>query len=489
MTKLIIWDLDDTLWQGTLAEGDKVVPIANRVEAVRRLNRCGVVNAICSKNDFETARAQLAAFGLWDEFVFPTIEFSPKGPLVRQIIEDMQLRAPDVVFVDDNAVNLAEVAHFNDGIQVCDAREPSFDEFLQSLLTRLAGVSKSRVEEYRILERKRADRTQLGAPDDVFLASCEIRVALLRRTDNLPWASRIEELINRTNQLNFTKSRVPEGSLPEYLIDLAHNETYAVFVWDRYGDYGLVGFAAVEDKVRLRHFLFSCRTMNMGVESAVAWVLSKTFRTLALPVPAQRPSWIEIVDAESEAFREMVDRLRPASGRPGVRVMANCQSGAIAHYMKRRDVAFDNWPRVFKLEEALSGKLPVDAPELVYGAFVDYDNRYWTTPPTAARMREAAGALLDSVVRNGQRIAVILPPSRFQREWPKLGVTCKRFTAFNAIWRELARSSDRVQLIELDDPAYGFASPDPRHFERDVLRRIAEAATALLAQPQDAGVS
>ena len=97
MLKLIIWDLDDTLWQGTLAEGDDVIPIQSRVEAIKVLNEQGVVNSISSKNDFESAKTKLEEFGIFDQFVFPEINFAAKGQAVQRIISDMNLRAPDVV--------------------------------------------------------------------------------------------------------------------------------------------------------------------------------------------------------------------------------------------------------------------------------------------------------------------------------------------------------------------------------------------------------
>ena len=68
--KLVIWDLDDTLWQGTLSEGD-VFPIQERGEWVQRLARCGILNPICSKNDPAAAAEKLKSLDLWEYFVFP----------------------------------------------------------------------------------------------------------------------------------------------------------------------------------------------------------------------------------------------------------------------------------------------------------------------------------------------------------------------------------------------------------------------------------
>ncbi len=114
--KLVIWDLDDTFWRGTLSEGPVDLD-PDRIELVRALNRRGIVNAICSKNDEAPVRAELEAAGMWDEFVFARIDWTPKGPRVARIIEDAQLRPENVLFVDDRASNLGEAEHYAPGLQ------------------------------------------------------------------------------------------------------------------------------------------------------------------------------------------------------------------------------------------------------------------------------------------------------------------------------------------------------------------------------------
>ncbi|MGY1410421.1 MULTISPECIES: hypothetical protein [unclassified Luteimonas] len=474
MSKLLIWDLDDTLWQGTLAEGDVPILHQSRIDAIRQLNGAGVVHSICSKNDRQTAKFELERFGLWNEFVFPEISFEPKGELVKRIISDMQLRAPDVVFIDDNEMNLREVEFVNPGIRTIDARGDAADVFLAELLEKTKGISKSRIPEYRILEQKRADRETGQSSNEEFLRSCDIAVALVRRTDNLRYAGRIEELINRTNQLNFTKSRVEPGSMPEYIIDVARNETYSVFVWDRYGYYGLVGFAAVENKTVLRHFLFSCRTMNMGVENALASVLKKTFKSVTPPVEATKPDWIRLVQPDSEEFAQRTGAESEA-GTPTIRVMANCQSGAIAHYMGGQDVEFDNWPRTFKLEDALGpglGESP--QPLLIYGAFFDYDTRYWSKPPSDAVYRSAVERLIVLSKETGSRLIVILPKPEFSQERAVDGITCERFARLNAIWSELSGPAGHVELVRLGVDVPLGDVVDPRHFDRTTLKLLGE---------------
>jgi hypothetical protein len=60
LLKPLIWDLGETFWTGTLREGEVEIVAAN-VAVVRELNRRGIVNAICSKNDFEQVQAGLVS--------------------------------------------------------------------------------------------------------------------------------------------------------------------------------------------------------------------------------------------------------------------------------------------------------------------------------------------------------------------------------------------------------------------------------------------
>ena len=55
--KLVVWDLDDTFWSGTISEGE-IKPSADNIQLVRDLTDCGIINSICSKNDFEVVKAE-----------------------------------------------------------------------------------------------------------------------------------------------------------------------------------------------------------------------------------------------------------------------------------------------------------------------------------------------------------------------------------------------------------------------------------------------
>ena len=103
--KLVIWDLDETFWKGTLSE-EGIIPIQKNIDIINKLTNRGIINSIVSKNTFEIAKEKLVEIGVWDKFIFPTIEWSAKGPLIKELIDKCQLRASNVLFIDDNHLNL-----------------------------------------------------------------------------------------------------------------------------------------------------------------------------------------------------------------------------------------------------------------------------------------------------------------------------------------------------------------------------------------------
>ncbi len=68
MVKCLVWDLDNTLWQGTLAEGDQVRMTGAVRGVVAELDARGILQAISSKNDHDLAWARLVELGVADYF-------------------------------------------------------------------------------------------------------------------------------------------------------------------------------------------------------------------------------------------------------------------------------------------------------------------------------------------------------------------------------------------------------------------------------------
>ena len=263
--KLIIWDLDDTFWKGTLSEGGAVLPEEN-AKLLNDLTDCGIINSICSKNEFEPTIKRLQELDVWDLFVFPSINWESKGPQLKDKLDKMALRPVNVLFIDDNPSNLGEAKHFLSDIQVAGP------EVIDDLIEQVSSLEKKdlqhkRLKQYKILEEKDTASKSFSSSED-FLYSSQIQVEIKR--DCIEKIQRIHELLLRSNQLNYTKKRIAIEELEAILKDKAYDCGY-VTVKDRFGDYGIVGFFA-EKEGKLEHFLFSCRTMGQKIEQ---WVYAQ----------------------------------------------------------------------------------------------------------------------------------------------------------------------------------------------------------------------
>ena len=331
--KLLIWDLDDTFWSGTLAEGG----IADRypiVQLVKTMAGRGILNSICSKNDFKQAKAELVRLGVWDYFIFPKIRFAPKGMMIREIIELCQLRAPSVLFIEDNMINVNEALHYNPGLQICGP------EAIESLLEdkRCRGKPDRklvRLARYKILEQKASDRTSENSENLDFLRQSEICISFHEDVEaELP---RIHDLINRTNQLNFTKNRWPEdeaAALAAFRREIGadfDSQFGYVKVSDRYGKYGICGFFLIRNG-DCHHFTFSCRALNMGIEQFVWQKLGRPhveIRGEVVSSLGDAPDWISVVE-DADFSRERMQAPKNVS----ICVRGACDLAMMTHYLR-----------------------------------------------------------------------------------------------------------------------------------------------------------
>lgn len=333
--KLVIWDLDETFWHGTLAEG-AITAIPAHLELVQTLTARGIVNGVCSKNDFATAETTLRGLGMWEYFIFPRIAFAPKGAMVADIIRSAGLRTPNVLFLDDNPMNLEEARHYSPGLQTADpAGIP--DLLADPRLRGKPDPQHERLARYKVLEQKHTDRSDSAASNLEFLRQSGVRISF--HHDVMAQFPRIHDLVNRTNQLNFTKQRWPEDEAQaraqlarELEKDFNSHASY-VKVSDRYGEYGICGFYLVGEGVA-QHFLFSCRSLNMGIEQFVWHKAGRPFVPVSGEVVSTlgpRPDWITVVADATNAPEDA-----GAAPRRRLCVRSACDLAMMTHYLRTR---------------------------------------------------------------------------------------------------------------------------------------------------------
>lgn len=325
--KAVIWDMDDTFWDGTLSEEDVSVSQAN-LELLRSLTDHGIINSISSKNDESSVIDKLKEYGVSEYFVFNNINWQQKGAQLVEKIHSMGLRSENVLFIDDNVRNLGEAKSESPFLMTAT---PEILPYIAEYLAVIPpdDLDHERLKQYRILEKK----TEAGKHYESgieFLRKSNIRISFNKNC--LEELERISELIQRTNQLNYTKNRISAKEI-ERLITNDWNDCAYIRVWDKFGDYGIVGFYCYNTREqRMEHFLFSCRILGMGVEQYVYKKLGCPEFNVMQPVAVQLVSDGEIDWITEDKDREIVSD-RKMSKRLRILLKGPCDMDAIAPYL------------------------------------------------------------------------------------------------------------------------------------------------------------
>src|SRR6185312_15691176 len=117
--KLVVCDLDNTLWAGEIGEG-AVSHFLDRQRVLLNLKERGVVLAVNSKNDPANVRWDGGLLKA-DDFVNLQINWDSKITNMKRIREALNLKYKDYVFIDDRADQLDMMGQGLPEIHLLDA--------------------------------------------------------------------------------------------------------------------------------------------------------------------------------------------------------------------------------------------------------------------------------------------------------------------------------------------------------------------------------
>ena len=290
--KLVVVDLDDTLWGGIVGDigwqrlilgghdpvGEALVDFQRTLKA---LNHQGIALGILSKNEETTA---LEAIRLHPEmelrpenFAGWRINWGDKAQNLVELVRELNLGLESVVFIDDNPVERARIREAFPQVLVPDWPEDKrlYNQTLLSLdcfdKPVTSGEDRQRSRMYAE-ERMRVEIRDPSASLDDWLKTLDLVVTVspLSR-ENL---SRITQLLNKTNQMNLSTRRLTETDLLEWA-STESRKIWGFRVKDRFGDSGLAGILSLEiltDRAVIVDFILSCRVMGRRVEEAMIQV-------------------------------------------------------------------------------------------------------------------------------------------------------------------------------------------------------------------------
>jgi methoxymalonate biosynthesis protein len=263
--KCLVWDLDNTLWQGVLLE-DGEVRLSDEIRRVIvGLDERGILQSVASRNDHDHAWEWLRKLGVVEYMILPQIGWGRKSDAIAAIADRLKFARHTIAFIDDQATERAEVAYRLPEVRCYPA------ELAASLLnlpefspTAITEDSRSRRAMYQAGFAREAARAEFAGPDEDFLRTLGLEMRV-RRADEEDLA-RAEELTLRTSQMNATGVHYPDAVLRTLLADPRH-EVLIVTMTDRFGSHGAVGIVLLEKHRtvwRLKLLATSCRVVAFG---------------------------------------------------------------------------------------------------------------------------------------------------------------------------------------------------------------------------------
>lgn len=321
--KLIIVDLDNTLWGGIVGEtGWQGIRLGGHdfigeaycdfQLSLRTLSHRGIQLAIVSKNDESVA---LEAIEKHPEMLLRKKDFSgwrinwhDKAENIGMLVEELNLGLDSVVFIDDNIGERERVRGAFPQVLVPEwpADPAKYAMTLREMKCfNTAAISKEdrmRTAMY-VAERDRRETLNSVKSKDDWLKQLNSQITVHEvEQSNI---SRITQLFNKTNQLNLSTRRLSEKDVLAWSNKL-ENRLLALAVSDCFGDMGLVGIIGLEvdgSEGRISDFILSCRAMGRRVEQAMISVAVNEMRQLGVTT-------LQAVYLKTERNRPTLDVLR-----------------------------------------------------------------------------------------------------------------------------------------------------------------------------------
>jgi FkbH-like protein len=299
--KVLVLDLDNTLWGGVIGDDGvdgiqigRETAVAEAYTAFQeyclRLRDRGVLLAVCSKNDEAVARAGFEhpdSVLRMEHFASFRANWEPKDENIEAIAAELNLGWDSFVFVDDNPAERALVAAQLPGVAVVEVGDdvagyPAAIEcgrYFEAVT--LTGEDLARSGLYE----REAQRTLVAgefADYEAYLESLEMTAEIERFKP--VYLERITQLTNKTNQFNVTGRRYTLAEMEAVMNDPAAVGLYGRLS-DRFGDHGLVSVVVGRrdgDVLEIETWLMSCRVLKRGMEDAMLDALVEQARLLGV---------------------------------------------------------------------------------------------------------------------------------------------------------------------------------------------------------------
>ncbi|MVO98331.1 HAD-IIIC family phosphatase [Paenibacillus lutrae] len=275
MIKCLVWDLDDTLWQGTLQDDEAGIKLLPGIMSVLdTLDRRGIVQSIASRNNWEHVKSKLEELGVGQYFLYPQCHYDSKALSIERISKELNIGLDSLALIDNDPFERFEINYYVPQVRTYDARQyldlPEFPEFQAGHATE---ESENRRQYMQARYRREEARKEHKGSREQFLKECGMKLQIrLAQEEDYP---RVVELSHRTNQMNSLLERIDLPFVDSYCNQAGHY-LYVAKLEDRFGAHGLIGTCFVNtggEEIDVSLFCISCRIEGRGIASAFLYTV------------------------------------------------------------------------------------------------------------------------------------------------------------------------------------------------------------------------
>src|SRR3989344_2953589 len=277
----IVTDLDGTLWKGIIAEKQKPVLNKDYFELLKNLYKKGIQIFVVSKNDKEDVIKSFSELGITKElFVEIISNWDAKYLNIEKLLSQTGIRQETVIFIDDNLLELTEVATSMKSIFCVNALDWQIIKqinYLNNKEIQPEEEIKERINRYRTAIWANQIKKNFQKEDKEFLHSLKRELSIGEISfENL---DRFTRLLVTTHRINFNPEKFKDyNKTLDYLYAGAKKgfRLFAISAYENKISLGLVGALVVQvkqSKAIVQDGTFSCGVIGRDFEQKAVLAL------------------------------------------------------------------------------------------------------------------------------------------------------------------------------------------------------------------------
>lgn len=284
--KCLVLDLDNTLWGGVVGDdgynGIQLDPNNATGESylafqkyIRDLKSRGIILAVCSKNDHETAKEAFIKNEYmilkYDDFASFVANWDDKASNLKRISGELNIGTDSLVFFDDNPAEREIIRKYLPEVEVIEVPKNPADYV--KVLEQSSAFEWLQITEEDLKRnnsyfnnKSRQELQSLNHDYNEYLKALDMHAVVCEpETHDM---ERFTQLINKSNQFNLRTIRYTESELTNMRLDKQYR-LLVIKLADKFEKYGIISCIILKKEgsdLFIDSWVMSCRVLKRGVE-------------------------------------------------------------------------------------------------------------------------------------------------------------------------------------------------------------------------------